>query len=401
MIGERASGDVSKQLAYSQPRKLAYTLSFLAWLVLVGCGRLAQSNQLTVEVVLTNLDNPRGVVVRTDGALLVAEAGTGYDAVDPTEMTGKLTLFVDQNGDGDFDAAGESDRWFSHFPTYNALQFFGTGRDEVNGPGDLLQHPDGRIYLTVDGGFDNIALYEISPERRIGRTLADRSNMNGIAFGLDYDRIYFVESTGNRLAEVTLDDGEYRAIVDFPRLDSGQQAVPAGVAVDPRTGEVLVALFSGTAVSTNDQVIPLVVGDAKVARVNPETGEMMDEVVGLTAVVDIAMDEAGNLIVLEMTANHADPLPRLHDLFDPDAEPVHGGYLRYSGQVTVYPADGRPSHTIATDLDMPTNVTVGPDGDLYISTGQGTPGRPIPGPGAPTAVTGQIIRISNYLQNTQ
>ena len=337
--------------------------------------------------------------MRTDGALLVAEAGTGYDAVDPTQMTGKLTLFVDQNGDGDFDDAGESDRWFTHLPTYNALQFFGTGRDEVNGPGDLLQHPDGRIYLAVDGGFDDVALYEISPEGRIGRTLADRSNMNGIAFAPGYDRIYMVESTGNRLAEVTLDDGEYRAVVDFPPLDSGQQAVPAGVAVDPRTGAVLVALFSGTAVDANDQTIPLVVGDAKVVRVNPETGEMTDEVVGLTAVVDIAIDEAGNLIVLEMTANHADPLPRLDDLFNPDAAPRHGGYLRYAGQVTVYPADGQPSYAIATDLDMPTNVTIGPDGALYISTGQGTPGRPIPGPGEPTTITGQILRISNYLQS--
>ena len=370
-------------------------------LLLVSCGRLAQSDQPTVELVLTNLDNPRGIVVGTDGALLVAEAGTGYDAVDPTEMTGKLTLFVDQNGDGDFDDAGEMDRWFSHFPTYNALQFFGTGRDEVNGPGDLLQHPDGRIYLTVDGGLDDMALYEISPEGRIGRTLADRSNMNGIAFASGYERIYMVESTGNRLAEVTLDNGEYRAIVDFQLLDSSQQAVPAGVAVDPRTGEVLVALFSGTAVNANNQTVPLVAGDAKVVRVNPETGAGVDMVVGLTAVVDVATDPDGNLIVVEMTRDHAQRLPRLHDLFNPDAEPVHGGYLRYNGRVSVYPADGSQPRVLADELDMPTNITIGPDGALYISVGQGTPGRPIPGPDEPTTITGQIIRISNYLQSDQ
>jgi glucose/arabinose dehydrogenase len=155
------------------------SVAALILLLLVSCGRLAQSDQPTMELVLTNLDNPRGIVVGTDGSLLVAEAGTGYDAVDPTEMTGKLTLFVDQNGDGDFDDEGEMDRWFSHFPTYNALLFFGTGRDEVSGPGDLLQHPDGRIYLSVDGGLDGLALYEISPEGRVGRNLADRSNMNG------------------------------------------------------------------------------------------------------------------------------------------------------------------------------------------------------------------------------
>ena len=370
----------------------------LVLLLLVSCGRLAQSDQPTMELVLTNLDNPRGIVVGTDGSLLVAEAGTGYDAVDPTKMTGKLTLFVDQNGDGDFDDEGEMDRWFSHFPTYNALLFFGTGRDEVSGPGDLLQHPDGRIYLTVDGGLDGLALYEISPEGRVGRNLADRSNMNGIAFTSGNDRIYMVESMANQLAEVTLDSGEYRTIVDFPLLDTNQQAVPAGVAVDPRTGDVLVALFSGSAINDKNQIIPLVAGDAKVVRVNPETGAMDDEVVGLTAAVDVAIDPDGNLIVVEMTRDRADQIPVLYDLFDSAAEPVHGGFLRYDGRVSLYPADGSQPCVLADDLDMPTNVTIGPDETLFISTGQGTPGRPIPGPDGPTVIIGEIIRISNYLE---
>ena len=78
-------------------------------------------------------------------------------------------------------------------------------------------------------------------------------------------------------------------------------------------------------------------------------------------------------------------------LFDPDAEPVHGGYLRYNGRVSVYPADGSQPHMLADELDMPTNITIGPDGALYISVSQGAPGRLKPGPGGPVRIVGEIL----------
>ena len=372
-------------------------------IILAGCGMFSLEDDLgltsapAVEVILAGLDNPRGVAVGPAGELFVAEAGTGYDAVDPTQMTGKLTKFTDRNSDGDFNDEGEAERWFSHLPTYNALQFFKTHRDEVNGPGDVLLHPDGRLFLTVDGGLDRIGLFEISPDGRMGRNLAGRSNMNGIAFNLRKDRIYAVESMANRLVEIAL-DGEWREVVAFPLLDSGQQAVPAGLAVDPRTGDVLAALFSGAAVdSTTHETLPFVPGDAKVVRVDPETGQLTDEIDGLTTAVDVATDDAGNVYVVEMTAAPADPLPVMFDLFDPDASPLHGGYQRFSGRVTLYPADGGPPRVLAGGLDMPTNITLGLDGELYVSTGQGTPGRPIPGPDGPTKIVGEILRITDFL----
>ena len=41
-------------------------------------------------------------------------------------------------------------------------------------------------------------------------------------------------------------------------------------------------------------------------------------------------------------------------------------------------------------------LPLGPDGALYISAGQGTPGRPIPGPDGPTTIVGAILRITDY-----
>jgi sugar lactone lactonase YvrE len=373
----------------------------LCALALAGCERQAKPEHPSWQVVLTGLDNPRGVTVGPAGELFVVEAGTGYAAVDATELTGRLTKFIDLNGDGDFDDEDEAEPWFRHLPTYNALHVFATGRDEVSGPGDILLHRDGRTFLTVDGGFENLALYEISPDGRVGRNLSSRSNMNGITFDLEQEHIYVVESTLNRLIEVPL-DGPVREIVVFPSLDSGQQPVPAGLALDPQTGDVLVALFSGAVVDDESgEVIPFVSGDAKIVRVDPDSGEMNDEITGLTTAVDVAIDKAGNILVVEMASTHADLLPRMFDLFDRDAPPLHGGYQRFSGRVTLYPAGDDPARVIADRLDMPTNITLAPDGALYVSTGQGTPARPIPGPDGPTRIEGEVVRITNYLGDAE
>ena len=350
-----------------------------------------------MEVILTDLENPRGVVVFESGDLLVAEAGTGFFSVDPTLWTGQLTLFSDLNGDGDFNDQGEAEPWFSHLPTYNALSIYATGGDEVGGPVDVLRHRDGRVFLSVDGGPDEIALHVISPEKSVGRSLAGRANMNGIAFDRDQSRLFAVESGTNILIEISF-QAEIREIVSFPLLNSGQQAVPAGLAVDPRTGEVLVALFSGRVIDDETgETIPFVGGEAKIVRVDPQTGRVTDEITSLTTAVDVAIDGAGNVFVVEMASAYADVLPRNFDLYEAGAVPLHGGYLRYSGRLTLFPASGALPRVIVEGLDTPTNITLGPEGALYLSTGQGTPGRPIPGPNGPSKIVGEILRITNYL----
>jgi hypothetical protein len=350
----------------------------------------------TVEVVLTGLHNPRGVAVDPVGALLVAEAGLGDDARDATDRTGKLTRFVDRNGNGYFGDPGEAEPWFEHLASYNAMNVYATGRDEVSGPSDVAMHSDGRSYLSVDGGFEEFALFEISSTMSIGRDLASRSNMTGVALSGDEESLFVSESTLNQLIEIALETGAIRLIVTFPDLGSGQQSVPAGLAIDPRDGGVLVALFSGVAMSGDGNFIPFVSGDSKIVRVDSLTGTVTDEIVGLTTAVDIAIDEFGNTFVVELASGYADLLEHGADLFDAEAEPLHGGYVRHSGTVTMYPNDGGQPVVLARGLDAPTNITVAPDGTLYVSTGQGTPGRPIPGPDGPTRIVGEVVRITGY-----
>ncbi len=375
---------------------VALALCCVALAACTTSGTSDAPNVVTVEVILTGLQNPRGVALDAEGGLLVAEAGTGVDTVDVRQQSGKLTRFIDRSGDGDFTDPGETEPWFEHLPTYNAMNVYATGRDEVSGASDVTVHGDGRVFLSIDGGFDGFVLSEISPEGSMGRNLFARSNMTGIALGLDERSIFATESTLNQLVEVSLEGGDWHDIAAFATLDSGQQAVPAGLAVDPRNGHILVALFSGVALAEDGSFIPFVLGDAKVLRVDPLTGRVVDEIAGLTTAVDVAIDKLGNVFVVEMAADHAELFARGADLHDPDAIPQHGGYLRFSGKVTMYPADGGPPRILAEGLDAPTNITLGDDGALYVSTGQGTPGRPIPGPDAPTVIVGEIIRITGF-----
>src|SRR5690606_38527499 len=131
-----------------------------------------------------------------------------------------------------------------------------------------------------------------------------------------------------------------------------------------------VTLFSGQLWNYYGTILSYMPGDAKVVRVNPETGEIRDLITGLTTAIDIAVDEAGNVYVVEMTTRWATPtLTDAFDLYDPAAPPDAGGYPRFSGRVTAYLANGGAPVILADDLDAPTNITYH-QGALYVSTGQ-------------------------------
>lgn len=344
--------------------------------------------------IATNLLNPRGVAVLPDGRLLVAEAGTGSDG------SGELSVFDDLNGDGDYDDPGERAALLDHLPSYNILTQFNPGRDEVLGIGDVLVIDDGRIYYTLDDHFDTLAILGLNADFSPAGTLITRDgSLNALAYDPNTQTIYVVESSLNTVSAVML-DGSSRTVTAFGLLAHNQQAVPAGIAVDPLTGDLLVALFSGQLWDYYGAILSFMPGDSKIVRVDPVTGEARDEITGLTTAIDVAVDEVGSRYVLEMTTRWATPpLTDQFDLFDPDAPPDPGGYERFSGRLTRYPADGGDPVILADDLDTPTNLTYHA-GMIYISTGEGTPGRPIWGRRGATRINGAVYALSVMAHTT-
>lgn len=364
------------------------------WLILMTGGIQAQGDDVTIRRIAAGLQNPRGVAVLPDGRLLVAEAGTGYVPDDPAGYTGKLSVFDDLNGDGDYDDAGERTPILEQLPGYNILYQFNPGRDEIVGIGDVLVLDDGRVYFTLDDNFEVISIVELTPEfERVGHLFRGAGTLNAIVYDETTERLYVAESTTNTLRAVAL-DGTSEFITEFDLLAHKQQAVPAGVAVDPLTGDVLVTLFSGNLWDYYGEILSFMPGDAQVVRVNPETGSVTPEIDNLTTAVDVAVDGAGNIFVAEMTTEWATPtLSHQFDLYSDDAPPDAGGYARFTGRVTMYPADESTPRILADRLDTPTNITLH-DGKLYVSTGQGTPDRPIWVHGERKTITGEIYVIA-------
>lgn len=388
-------------------KRFILTLTLAGALLLIAFvgGAIAeeQTDDTTIitQTIASGLDNPRGVAVMPDGRLLVAEAGDG--SARPRNGRGTIRVFSDSNGDGYFD---QRDMAFCCVGNYNALTEFGTGQDEVGGLGDLILLDDGRVFFTqddpamgyvADGRPRGIALMGLTPEPEWARyeVAVRNATMNALVYDPDDDLLYVAESGLNRVSAVTI-DGEVTGIAVFEALEDGQESVPAGLARDPRNGDLLVALFSGQNRDYYGTVIAYMPEAARIIRLNPQSGEWRVEIGGLTTAVDVDIDGAGNIYTVEMTTGWpAAVMPRNFPLMDTEAPPDAGGYPRFSGRVTMYPADGGDPVVLADGLDAPSNITYH-DGALYVSVGQGTPGRPIIGPDGRTRITGSILRISGF-----
>jgi hypothetical protein len=311
----------------------------------------APAGRVPVEVAATGLINPRGLLFRPDGSLLVAEAGNGGNRLvdvgrekpQPMGRSGQVTRFTPG---------------WDRALMLRELPSIVTAVGEEVGPSALAIIGDQTYLLLASGGWDvgdptfNSGIFRLTPEGRAERifdfsafTLANPTRARledsradvpaGMPYGMTAadGKLYVTDGNQEQIVEVST-SGEARRVADYPRSNRAL----TGVATGP-DGALYVAEFAAS----------------KVTRVDPRTGEITDAATKLRTPIGVTFDSTGQMYILE-----------------------------YSGRVLrAAPVGQDQRDVIAEGLREPTAITFGPDGNLYASVNGHHAGRG----------EGQVVRL--------
>jgi hypothetical protein len=329
----------------------------------------ATATHAAPEVVASGLANPRGVTVTPNGAVLVAEAGTGGDGACFIGPEGEVCLGF-TGAVTRVDRSGQS-RVIEGLPSLAADGMFATG------PHGVAVLGNGNLYLTTGLGADPAdreTYFAGSGLGKLWRGNQARGTVSAVADLADYERIenpdgdhvdsnpygliaepggqVVVDAGGNSLLRVHA-SGRIETLAVFPAdrfapappflpLPPGTmipyESVPTSVAKGP-DGAYYVGELTG---------FPFPVGEANVYRVVPGQAPTVFAT-GFTTIIDVAFGPDGALYVLEFAT---------HGLLSQD---LTGALHRVKDGVTTTvlgPDDG---------LVAPGGIAFGKRGELYVT----------------------------------
>jgi hypothetical protein len=314
------------------------------------------------SIFATGLDSPRGLAFGPDGCLYVAEAGRGgttttvgdYPQIPPPvgPYTGGMTARISKIGSNRVRTTVADG-----LPSSQSTERSG---GLVSGVADVA-FASGNLYALVSGagcshGLAGTAngIYRISEDGSaqlladLGAYRATTTVANPDPADNEYDgtwysmvevdgELYAIEPNHGELVRVTL-DGQVSRILDISA--SQGHIVPTALAYRSDID----AFFAG-----NLGRLPAAPGSAKVLRIGRD-GLVAEWATGMMTILGLVFDPLGTLYVLENTVCDEPCRPR------PNA-----------GQIARL-RDGGPIEIVASGLMLPTAMTFGPDGALYVST---------------------------------
>ena len=310
-----------------------------------------------VHVFATGLNNPRGLKFGPDGNLYVAEGGLGGNlstiglcdqVVSPV---GPYTGSLISGRISKITPDGTRSTVTDQFPSSQANEIIGgdvEGVSDVEFVGNTLyallagagcSHgvatvPNGVAKVNPDGSWTMIAnLSDFMRAHHVAQPEEDDYEPDGTPYSMVNVRgdLYVLEPNHGELDKVTT-SGDISRVVDISA--SQGHIVPTAMA------------FHGNFYVGNLHPFPNTGGNSKILKITP-SGQLTDWITDLNMVLGVVIDKNSRVFVLEMTAGAPYPTPGL------------GRILR------VDPGGNRT--VIASGLSLPTAMTMGPDGKLYVS----------------------------------